>query len=127
MNERAERLITEAGEELLSWMQSAEGFAVEQAPLLAQEIVRWGVWSHAAAVLVCCFFLCLIWGFRPFIRNVIKKEQTTWDYLDELAIFGIALFISIIPVIILSVNASVALKVLIAPRLYIMEQLGGML
>lgn len=43
MNEKAEQLIIDASEKVLAYLEATEGFAVEQAPLLAQEIVRYGM------------------------------------------------------------------------------------
>ena len=37
----SEQLMVDAGEKVLAWLEATEGFAMEHAPLLAQEIVSY--------------------------------------------------------------------------------------
>lgn len=56
MDEKAEELITQAAQKVLDYLEATEGFVADQAPLLAQEIIRYGVWSHGALALLFLTF-----------------------------------------------------------------------
>lgn len=132
MNETAQQLITDAGAKVLEYLEATEGFAVEQAPLLAQEIVRYGIWWHGG--LACVFavsFLMAAVVFLWAIRGTVKNKWTgdgQWCVKDAY-IIGCALS-GVWMVIGLSVTLaemSCLLKALLAPRLYIIEQISGLL
>lgn len=129
MNDKAEQLIIDAGEKVLAYLEATEEFAVEQAPLLAQEIVRWGVWWHGLAavglftipLISLAFMAWTIWN--PGVRSWANGEDNA-PYLFHVVTvvvgislpFGWGLF-----------HFCEVLKAVIAPRLYIIEQIGGLL
>ena len=123
MNERAEQLITDAGEKVLEYLEATEGFAVEQAPLLAQEIVRWGIWWNIAEGLIGAA-LCAV---------TIRWARKTWDARESadtpaLEIGAVVAFCTVpFYVFFVGSSAAVVLKALIAPRLYILEQIAGLI
>lgn len=127
MNERAEQLITDAGEKVLEYLEATEGFAVEQAPLLAQEIVRWGVWGNgllflAGIVIIGLGVVTSIISARAF-RSAGGSDAEFLRFFGSLACSGVCLIFGSIGIS----HISAVLKAFIAPRLYILEQIGSLL
>lgn len=124
MNEKAQELVNQAGEKVLDYLEAGEGFAIEQAPLLAQEIVRYGIWNNTIEIV---FWVSLI-----IIANIVAaklwKLPPTKDTREPLGqicsiFFRIGSGIALIP---LGVSALVLCKVLVAPRLYIIERISNL-
>lgn len=113
---------------LLDWVgettKSAQGFMLEQAPLVAQEIVAWTFWNGvttSAACLVCAVALIVL-VFK--LKGTLKKS---WD--DNNPLVGIPLLLACIvsaicaPILLAqSVSyARWAIKAEVSPRLVIIE------
>ena len=125
MNEKAEQLIIDASEKVLAYLEATEGFAVEQAPLLAQEIVARGVWWNG---------LWLFTGYSMFLVLAALslhhgRETSDWDgptphSVLSIAFGGCAFFAFTVSTVRVLPDF---VKALVAPRLYIIEQIGGLL
>lgn len=132
MNEKAEQLITDVGEKVLSYLEATEGFTVEQAPLLAQEIVRYGIWFNG---IFTAFFLVvtplLVWlSYRWGTSGGAWKDTGKWEKSEALCLMsGIpGVMGSIVIVMWILPNCMPdLLKAAIAPRLYIIEQIGSLM
>lgn len=124
MNEQAQQLLNEAGEKVLTYLEATEGFAVEQAPLLAQEIVRWGVWWNGGWLLV---------AYPTAVMLVISAWRFGHmkDAWGDSVVYGIlSLSCGVGAFFALLISTAEALpnfiKALIVPHLYIIEQIGGL-
>jgi heme/copper-type cytochrome/quinol oxidase subunit 2 len=118
--------------ELLTWLmdtvkQSGE-FVQSQAPDVARQMVAWGMWSGWCGVAICLLVIAaLMAGGVKLIRYGASDKCEH----DEGACVGaglIACVLTTIPLFILFVGAfPTALKATVAPKLYVLEQVGNML
>ena len=118
-------------EKLLEWAQAAEGFAIEQAPLLVSEILTWGVVKHSTylAIWTMVSLGFLAWAFWLGKSQSQRPESTHcgFDQNDAkilqrfvVAAAAAALFLSTI------VNMPVIVNIYFAPRLYLIQQLSDL-
>lgn len=126
MNDEAKQQILERASEIMNYVatgiEKGGSFAVEQAPLVAQEIIWWGIasgllWMAFSAMCIAAIY----WG----IKKVIALDIT-----DEPHGFFMCFFGGIGAMILAAVfanNVFQVAKASVAPRLYILEQLKGLL
>lgn len=126
MNERAQELMNQAGEKVLVYLEATEGFAVEQAPLLAQEIVRYGILNNS---LKLAFFL-IVPSLVIYLSYRFGVHKDTWQNEPTsraiaCILFGVLGFILTSTGLIICFKDAVPdlCKALVAPRLYIIEQI----
>ena len=65
---------------LLDWLEASAQFAAVQAPILAQETIAWGIWSHC---IIAAVFLVFAIGFYKFRSCVL-----TWPSGSDGRDFG---------------------------------------
>ncbi len=125
---------------ILSWLEesarSAQGFAIEQAPLVAQEIIKWelvsSIISLSIITLVCIFlFIFSFWSIKKGkklqeLKVEILKAKGVFFAREEVnpyTIFGIVAGIlsAIILIIGVSIETSDIVKAQTAPRLVIID------
>ncbi len=129
MDDQVQEQMIDGGEELLGWLrgavESSGEFAAEQAPLLAQEIVRWGIWLPAGIVLVCLLLqmACLVLARKAYSRYLETKDVNgcPFCFMMMLGALGVILLIPILT------NTFRAFKPIIAPHLYIIERIAELL
>lgn len=102
--------------------QRAEGFVLDQAPLLAQEIVTWHIWVNAAWA---SFFwiLFVLSTAVPMILITWKRTRKHYYYdwhHEACVIFSVASFFLLMLATALTANAA---KGMFAPRVVILEKL----
>ena len=128
MNEQVQQLVTDASEKVLAWLDATEGFAIEQAPILAQEIVRFGLWQHGIYAVAC---LGVVLGSFLFAGLSFTKRPCEFLIKHTDGAGYIVLILLFIPIVVGGVDgvqhAVEFLKAATAPRLYILEQIGGLL
>jgi len=109
----------------LEYVEAAEGFVVEQAPLLVQEILAWGFAEHLIyALLWGVFGLTLLISVVKLCRFLYKVEP------DGEVAWVVGLFGSGVSVLLGFVSFCYALEVVkisVAPRLYLLEAFKGLL
>ena len=114
--------IDQALDFVLQTANDTKGFVLEQAPLVAREIVAWTLWSGVIQAVVCVSLLIVI---GRLVRNATARERADGcggDPLDIITIvagslaiifiFGAACF-----------GIGQATKSLVAPRLVIIDTL----
>ena len=115
---------------LVSWVEASAQFAVEQAPVAAQEMVRFGiVWNGLVALLLVpsILTLILVWRKAMDIERGYEKAGATYSsgfgyFMGAIATMGLALPFGF------AANAlKLCLLAYFAPRIYILEQLKGLL
>jgi len=115
--------IRESLASLLEYTEQAVEFSKDQAPLVAQEIIHWGIASNAAWVLAwVAAIVALSFVFRAGRRAHAKNDLSMGDlvmFLSVLAIGGCSL----------GVMSSLGgfIKAVVAPRLYLIEYIGRLL
>ena len=115
--------LTEQGlAKALAYIEATEVFVVEQAPLLVQEVLRYGLFNS--------LFWAVFWAvaFSAVMYAAVKVYKMMQDGGDD-AFFGVA--IGIFPgggcLAGCFVNLFEAAKISIAPRLYLLERLDSLL
>ncbi len=104
----------------MEYVQATEGFVVEQAPILIQEILNWGLAESS--------IYCVIWGVfgSALLYGVYRACRAPHDDNDECVLIPVVIFGGgggILAVIASFCYLLEAVKVLVAPRLYLLEQL----
>lgn len=113
---------------LLQYAQQAVEFSKEQAPLLAQEIVRWGVVSNAVeialsgALIFCAFRYCkrLCDAARAAEDFSFREASSSILAVVLACAGGVSFFVAVDAVLAMT-------KAIFAPRLYLIEYLGRVL
>ena len=124
MNEELTGKIGEHLDEIMSWVEQGKEFVSEQAPLVVDEIIRWGVVKNVGlSVVFLVMVLCATLYLREAHRLFKKDDE------DEFTVCG-AIF-SVVLVVVGVIGSIAAIEklafVLTAPRLYVLEQLGDLI
>lgn len=125
-------LAQEVIEKAIAWIETAEGFAVEQAPLFVDEILRWAVVGGALQIMICVVLAVLpSCVFVRFYRLIPKGDDIfDLDFFESFVtmLSGAVSLIAIAVGLIVSLESTFRIaKAIMAPRLYILEELGKML
>lgn len=108
------------GTELLTYLQSGATFVVEQTPLVLQEILTYYFAYHLIWMLVCLFpLVAWIYAIRRYIKGYAKfsyDEKENWGFC--VAFGGVVATVVQIGTL---ANLFEAVKIALAPRLYLIE------
>lgn len=129
MNDQLESQLVESASRLIGWAEGAGAFVNEQAPMIADEVIRLGMMSRipwAACIVLfavaACFCVRLAFSTSRQLRFATEPA-----YVEEL---GNTYWFAFIGSVVLSVlilamlcEISWALEPYIAPRLYLLRQL----
>jgi FtsH-binding integral membrane protein len=118
-SDRLANLSADALEHLSEWLQATEAFVAEQAPLVAQEIVRWGMYKAILLMVLCAVLLALVVISTLMMRRLFDDEgdkngATQFGMIIGTCVAGFTLAPGIYNLC----------YVLTAPRLYILEQIS---
>lgn len=119
MNEELQKQLLESLEKVTQWVEHAEAFTREQAPLVVQELLDYGYWHSLISTLLLLPIVLLIiaFGIHCYSKYVGSHDD---DWLAACILsFIAATFIGWFtwwPV-------SVLIQISIAPRVYVLEQL----
>lgn len=112
---------------LLDAVKTAEAFTVEQVPLLAQEIITYGIASNTACVIAGSVALWV--GMFLGKRGVAENKKPYHEQNEPVIILGImggtGLALGGLCVIALSVGDLI--KAIFAPRLYLIDYVSNLL
>ncbi len=118
------------GEEVMQWLREAAGVAQEQAPLVVQELLRWGLIYNVTcgivgSLLVVALAVVVARLFRAGWATVKKHgvDEAGLEYC------GGALF-AILCTVIFCITVErwlLVAQVLFAPRVYLLERIAGLL
>ena len=134
--------LNESMSKVQEWVESTEKFAVEQAPLIVDEIVAWGITKYSIYITIGFIMLCL--GItslvvakkfynksndpdRPIFISQPKKYGYKIDSEDcqllTLLSSGAGFVTSSISFMAIVLNVVNLLYIVVAPRLYIIEEI----
>lgn len=114
-----------------TWVEATESFAVEQTPLLVQEIIWWGIIGHGYWLV----FGLMLLSALPLTLLYLRRSSELQEYSHKLmgalneegdpgdcpiAIIG-GFILPIIGFLCVVTNIMATLKPLITPRLYLIE------
>jgi len=103
--------------EILAYIKAGTTFVVTQAPLVAQEYLRYCFWRDITILIA--LQLALIVAFLLWR----KHKATTYDWADFPA-YGFGAWVILVPSAIFTVDTIVdLLKIILAPRVYLFEAL----
>ena len=107
--------------ELLEYLKAGGEFIGEQAPLLFEDIIRWGIYSRLPWLLVGCVFAFFGWRLRMWANTFDFRDMDSyrWSVVCWVGIFSIS-------TLIFTMNLFYMLKPLVAPRLYLIETLADL-
>lgn len=118
-----EQLLKHADELLafvLQGLEQGKDFVAEQMPLLIQEVIKWGIAEHT--IYVVTYLMIVI--FTGLVLRVAWRNKNE-DWTPPLFVFGgmfhFAAWIAVI------INAVTITKAIVAPRLYLLDQLRTLL
>ena len=117
----------EAIQQVMAWLAELKGGVCEQAPLLAGEIVRYGVAVHTFWIVTCLLLLAATAVIAAYVVRCTKKmDKDEGESAKALvAVFGGAF--GLILAVVAVVNAAALIQVIAAPRLYILSELKQLL
>jgi hypothetical protein len=125
MNENLQNTINEALKALLASVQQGAGFVQEQLPTVVQQKLMFDFWECLAEIGFAIIFMV---GSIYWVRLCIKMDKASgaydslWEaagYVPTVVVWGLGL-------ISIPLNVMTAIKILVAPNLYILEWLRGM-
>jgi len=121
-----EELTNEAIAKLLDWTSATESFVAEQAPLLAREIINWGIYCGIITFAVLLALLTGIVFFGVFLTK--KSKHIEVHVLSALVATEIFALLTMAFLIVVGTVEAIypAFKAYFAPRLYLIEQLSSM-
>ncbi len=103
---------------LLETMKQSKDFVLEKAPIVAQEMLTYGMYQ---AILETIFGIALIY----LVMWLGKRKQKVAEYDD--ANFGYAIMIiaaSILSTVFILEGISIAVKIKVAPSVYLIEKIN---
>jgi hypothetical protein len=114
--------------ELLTTLQSTKSFVIEQAPDVVQELVHYKL---VESLIVCIICILAMFAYRYVGIRVWKYTQTLDSYSDFpfaaglVAVFG-GIPLTIATLFFLANSASTAIQIYIAPKIFLIEYLSGL-
>jgi len=114
----------EAIGEIIEWTKGAKDFVTEQAPLLVQEVLAWGFWYYFIWAAFCATAILVgMFGIYSIMRCYFTKpaESRDGDFLGATAVVSAA---TLVPLVFFCLNLIWMLKIVIAPRMYLLEYLS---
>ena len=123
MSEALEQKMIESIDSITVYVNEAADFAAEQAPLVAVEMIRWGVASSAIEAVVCAAILFAAYKAVRWIH----AEREDPKYLDDRdsAYFLVLPFSCAASGFFMHAVLS-ATKAIVSPRLFVLERLASL-
>jgi len=118
MNEQMQ----EAAKLLLSTLTETKEFVLEQAPEIMQQMITWQI--TIGAVSVCMFLACFASFLVMFLKGIKAVESPSDMYT---LCTGIALTFSGFTFVFVLIEGTAALQAIVAPKLFLLEQITQLL
>ena len=125
MNEEMQDLTADTLGKVLEYVEATEGFVIEQAPLLCQEMLAWGFWGHIAGACAMAFLLCGLLATAIVVMRHIDHNES--DGTPEFVVCVVWFLTTMLSVGFMVECFYYVLKICVAPRLYIIEELSKLL
>jgi len=115
--------------ESLSWIgetiKNSQEFIHEQAPLYAQEVLEWALWSNTITAIISLLMIIIaLIGLALASRRLMKGEEEG-DGVMEILVIMIGAFIAITCSMTLFLSLKSAIKSQVAPRALLIEHIQG--
>ena len=122
--------------DLILWVKTAatttQGFITEQTPLYIKEFLSWYFWeaifyASVTSILLCITLSVALWTSKKYSKLRVKELENSERYGGDSENYQIVMVVSLVVSAMLllpiCVNAHNALKVKIAPRVIIVQEL----
>ena len=127
--------LTESMDMVNNWIEAGADFTAEQAPLVIQEIVTWGIVNGLVWAGGFAFFMLLIQGCAWHLRRNVAKDKLKpeqeqifkWYHNNWTTCTWIAHYLSFLLMFGVIYNVYHSIYVYCAPRLYVLETLADLL
>jgi len=127
MEENMKNITVEGLSELLKWLQASRDFAVEQGPQVVSEILLFGRMWETSLVLMYGLMMFMSLRTTQGLFKASDKEDLTEGQKVTMVIFSFfAFIISLMFFKALTSHLKIAVMSWIAPRLYVIDYLKGM-
>ena len=115
-------------EKTLNWLESAGTFVADQIPIFVQEVLAWAFWENVFfATIFLLIVIVDIIGAIQLGKKVLWKREAT-HMMDGFNFFlSVLSFLPVLFVIGLFGRIANVIKVLVAPRLYLLEYVKDLL
>lgn len=122
-------LVNNFGEQLLDWLRNGGDFVKDQAPLVCQEIVKFGQFYHTLFLIILAPLTVALCVIGKKIFNKYKETQHYKKIMDEpYSIVSVFSFIgALISFTFIIVNIYWLAMTIYAPRLYLINELKELL
>jgi len=112
--------------EVLNWLQNTAGFVAEQAPLLAQEIIRWGIAEGIVAVSICAIVELVVLLANRY--SVCKLHGTVRCAEDDVVFTNIVTIVTMGIVLVPAIAFTMQIaQAVVTPRLFLIEELSKLI
>lgn len=117
--------LAESIDTMMAWMEQGKSLASEQAPLVVEEIIQYTMGEAVLWLIICTVALVAARRFYGVLR---KRKANRTDPMedDDLGWFGLIL-VTVISTALWLNFLTLLVKVIIAPRLVILDALKGLL
>ena len=115
-----EEKLAEALDKIIRWLESGEAFVVEQAPLVAQEYVRWIIVTN----IVECALSLFSWIVLVLLIHWLARFEDDEPEEMKAILTSIATVLVLVP---FAVNLLQLVKALTAPRVVVLEKVASLL
>ena len=127
MDEELEQRLVKGLDKISEWVESSESFVSQEAPLVAQELLAWGIWGNVVMLLAAGIVFVVCWVVRNRMRAhyrilVEERRDPTGAEIGVLVatICQIALLFPFVSCIF------EITRVVVAPRVYILQRIGDL-
>lgn len=105
---------------IIDYVKQGADFVKEQAPLYAQEMINYGIWTSVFETLLYFFIaIFLIWCMVKLYKSTEDEEEAK-VYAPIFLVLGICV---IVMLVITSISFETLIQAVVAPRVYVVEKL----
>jgi hypothetical protein len=128
MNEKLQEQLTAIVDQLQVAIQTTVDFTAEQLPILLQEILRWGLAKNIILLVISSTLLLLSIHLIKIFSRIYREGKKKNSYSDDGAITLIfSSILAVVSTLFIVGNILTIAKILLAPRLYLLEYASSLL
>lgn len=134
MNEELQKRLVESWDKIIQYLEHTENFVAEQAPLVVQEIINWGIWSNIVLLLIWFIISIILLKIGNYLFGKGKYcLENNISYIGRDDQFGLYLLGTVVycgSMVSFFAGCGTSIYnlfyVLCAPRLYVLDQISNL-